>query len=343
MIYNLLEDFFDSLAEGALLAIMPISRVTMCLEPINYQFGITFYPAGSVDLSTLGYIPNRERGDGVTLWEHQLAASRVTLDDFEENTLVVFPCSLNWSEFRKLNLKGYMRLIRKLSSWVDNALDVVRYYECELDNFHSLPDKAGTTNLNPMMSAAMLFNPECHEARIIAGDAFASRLTRGLGLPLVRIEEDRYPQDGEVGKIARHAMSLLSSAMENPNYTTKFTQCISLLEFLANPGEYTKFGDVKKIVSRYIAKDEKAYQKLLERFYDLTGRKDEETGQYVGMRTRIVHLGEKIEDIVPEDSKLHELFVELQFYIKKVIDHMIVYSYLTWDEYLVQRDALRNY
>jgi hypothetical protein len=114
---------------------------------------------------------------------------------------------------------------------------------------------------------------------------------------------------------------------------------MSLIEFLAFPDEYKKFSDVSKIISRYVAKNAKEYQDLLERFNDLTGRKDPETNEIIGLRTRIVHLGDKIETILPDDA-LKMLFLELQIYIKAVIDHMIQYSDLSWDEYLDLRNQL---
>ncbi|PKO16815.1 MAG: hypothetical protein CVU39_06250 [Chloroflexi bacterium HGW-Chloroflexi-10] len=334
---DILEEFAEYISKGYLIAIMPITRVIVDVEYVAFPHGVTFYPPSYVQLDNLGYIPNKS--DSTSLAEVVSAASGVTLESFDEHPLVVFPCMFRWEEFRTDNFRNHMKFLRTMSQYVDDTLDVVRYYQCEINNFHPLPGQAGTLNSNIMMSAALLFNPKIHESRIIAGDAFANRITRGLGLPLESVDKNLFPKSGEVGKIVKHALSLYSSLMESSNLTVKFTQCMSLIEFLAFPDEYKKFSDVSKIISRYVAKNAKEYQDLLERFNDLTGRKDPETNEIIGLRTRIVHLGDKIETILPDDA-LNMLFLDLQIYIKAVIDHMIQYSDLSWDEYLDLRNQL---
>ena len=123
----------------------------------------------------------------------------------------------------------------------------------------------------------------------------------------------------------------------------RFIQALSLLEFLAHPDEYKKFEEVKKVIARHIAKDTREYQKLLERFFELTGKKDSATNKVIGYRTRVIHMGENIESIVPDKNDRKLLFVELQTYIKAVIDHMISHSHLAWQEYLIVRDGLRPF
>ncbi len=337
---NVLDEFAGYINRDYLIAIMPITRVIIDFESVSFPHGVTFYPPGYVQLDNLGHILNRAGMSGVPLAEAMAASSRVTLENFDGHPLVVFPCMFRWDEFRADNFRNHLKFIRIMSEYIDETLDVVRYYQCEINNFHALPGKAGTLNSNIMMSAALLYNPKIHESRIIAGDAFANRITRGLGLPLSPVKPTLFPKSGEVGKIVKHALSLYSNLMESTNLTVKFTQCMSLMEFLAFPDEYKKFSEVSKIIARYVAKNAKEYQDLLERFYDLTGRTDPETKEIIGLRTRIVHLGDKIETILPDDNILNMLFQELEIYIKAVIDHMIKYSDLSWDEYLDLRNQL---
>lgn len=341
---NILDEFAGYIKRDYLVAIMPITRVIVDSEFVSFPHGVNFYPPGYVQLDNLGHIPNRDgiRSNipGVPLAEAQIASSGVTLETFDDHPLIVFPCTFRWDEFRASNFRKHMKFIKTLSEYIDETLDVVRYYQCEINNFHPLPGKAGTIDSNIMMAAALLYNPKIHESRIIAGDAFATRITRGLGLPLSRVEPDEFPKSGEVGKIVKHALSLYSNIMESSNLTVKFTQCMSLLEFLAFPDEYKKFADVSKIIARYIAKNREEYQELLERFFDLTGRTDPDSKEIIGLRTRIVHLGDKIESLLPDDNVLNMLFKELEIYIKAVIDHMVKYSDLSWDEYLDLRNRL---
>ena len=112
------------------------------------------------------------------------------------------------------------------------------------------------------------------------------------------------------------------------------------MEFLAYPEDYKTFKEVKKVVARYVARSRTEYQKILDRFLELTGKKDPTSSKIIGYRTRIVHIGEKIEDIVETDDDLKLLFLELHSYVKAMLDHMISYSHLDLSEYRKERDRL---
>lgn len=107
---------------------------------------------------------------------------------------------------------------------------------------------------------------------------------------------------------------------------------LSLLEYLAYPNEYKSFKDVKKVIAKYVAKDEEHRKYLYKRFQELTGKKDEITDKEVGLRTLIVHIGGNIENLLEyEDRK--KLFIELDTYIRKIIDFMIFNSEMNYDDY----------
>jgi hypothetical protein len=339
---NLLEDYKPYLSKGFHLVVMPISRVEVEWFPRIYPAGITFYPTQFVYLDKLGIIPN----DPHTKSPAELAsfASRIDQEILDKHPLIVFPGTFRWHEFRRDNYRGHLEFIRTLSDYVDRiCLNYIRYLQCPLDNVHSLPGRAGTVNSNPMMSGALLYNHNLGEGRIIGGDAFTHAITRGLGLPIESVDHALFPKNGEVGFIVNHALALYTTLLETGSPTLRFVQALSLLEFLAYPDEYKKFQDVKKVIAQYVAQDRREYEKLLHRFYELTGKKDEITKRFIGYRTRIVHLGERLEEIIPNEEQRRELFSELQGYIKVVIDHMIKHSELTWAQYLSIRENLRPY
>ena len=185
-----------------------------------------------------------------------------------------------------------------------------------------------------MMSAALLFNAFRNEGSIIAGDAFASVFTKGLGLPVDEHElpYNNFPdQDGEVGNIALYALDLYSTILQAEYPTTQFTQLMALLEFLADPTDYTKSDEVGRIIGRYVAKNAVEYEKFKARYYELSGKRDT-AGKYTGYRTRIVHMGQKLESILPFGPR-NELLRELDGYVRAVIDHMIERSSWTFDSY----------
>ena len=108
----------------------------------------------------------------------------------------------------------------------------------------------------------------------------------------------------------------------------KFIQALTLLEFLADPRDYRKFEDVKKIVARYVATTREEYARILERFLELTGKKDPTTQLFIGYHTRIIHIGERLDTIIPNPDNRRNVFEELDGHIRPIIDHMIAHSQL---------------
>ena len=46
---------------------------------------------------------------------------------------------------------------------------------------------------------------------------------------------------------------------------------------------------------RYVARTREEHMRILERFYELTGKKDPSTQQIIGYRTRIIHIGDRLD------------------------------------------------
>lgn len=328
---DLLEGYYHFFEAGMHLAIMPVARVHMDYLPIVYAGAIVFYPAGSVDLAALNVIPFDK--NTTSLAELQSSASQVDVDMLERHTLVVLPCSFNWNIVIRGSHTDHLEFIRTLSERIDyTCFNFIRYALCRLEPIDCLPGRAGQNNDNPMMAGVLLYNHELREGRIIGGAAFTHCITTGLGLPLTSISLSRFPTNGEVGRLVQHALSLYTSVLEANDATYRFIQALSLLEFFAYPGEYRQFKDVKRIVARYVTQDPNIYATLLERFNELTGKKDA-AGTTIGYRTRIVHNGERLEQILPQRTDRRALFLELDKYIRCVLDHMIAHSELAYDDY----------
>ncbi len=339
---DLIEDYAAYLKAGSHLAVMPIARVEVGWTPLTYPGGVTFYPTGLADLRNLNVVPISQKTP--SLADICSAASGIDTTILSHHPLVVFPYNSDWEQLFSSSHNSHLEFIRSLSEYVDQAcLNFIRYRQCPIEPIDSLPGRAGQVNSNHMMAGALLYNPTLGESRIIGGSAFTHFVTRGLGLPLEPIDHSLFPKNGEVGCIINHALYLYSALLEASNLTSRFIQALSLLEFLAYPDEYRKFEDVKKVIARYVAKDQSDYKKLLERFFELTGKKEQNTDRVIGYRTRMVHMGERIEEIVPDAQARRELFLELDGYIKAVMAHMIAHSEKSLDEYLLVREALRPY
>lgn len=338
---DVLRGFQWFLERGANLALMPIARVYVD-RPVVFPSGITFYPPGVADIEALNLIPNRD--DTTSLAERCSAASGITAGLLNEHPLVVFPYQFDWNAFRSSGHESHLDLIRCMSEEIDRrCLNLARYRLCRLERADDVPAHAGQLASSPMMAGAMLYGSAIREARIVGGAVFTHYLTRGLGLPLEQIEWDQFPKEGEVGQIVNHALALYAAVLESGDPTARFMQCLGLLEFLAYPDEYRKFEEVKKVIARYVARDRTEYQRILNRFFELTGRKDPDTGRIIGYRTRVVHMGERLERLIPNPKSRNELFSELDGYIRPVIDHMILHSEKRFEEYLDERGSLRPF
>lgn len=262
------------------------------------------------------------------------AYAGATLDNLKQHALLVFPAALDPQLIAKADHEVHLDLIRRLSEEVDKVcLNFLRYYSCKLEKHHAIPARAGQTKSDPAMSICLVYDPAKKASRIYGGAAFPFAFTGGIGVWLRQPEWQRFPGDGEVGKIVYHALTLYATMLEASSDTIRFVQALSLLEFLAFPTDYKKMEEVKKVIARYVSSDQTAYDRVLERFKELTGKKDPTTGVEIGLRTRVVHIGDRIESLIPSPDSRRELFAELDGYIRPVIDHMIQNSELGFDEY----------
>lgn len=333
---ELLPTFQWFLENGSNLAVMPIGRVHV-ERIVVFPGPIIFYPPGWLDLDELNIVPNQTNTTSSA--ELASAASGITRAVLNQHSLVVFPCKFDWQAFRKSNHESHLEFIRWMSEEIDRCcLNFVRYQSCRLEPIDDLPARAGQVDTNHMMAGTLLYSGVDQEARIIGGAAFTHYLTRGLGLPIDQLEWDSFPRNGEVGKIANQALLLYTSLLESSHPTARFIQALSLLEFLADPDQFINFKDVKKIIARYCTSTRDEYQRILDRLLDLTGKR--ENNRHIGFRTRVVHIGDRIETIIPNPNARKQLFLELDGYIRPVLDHMIMHSDKSWEEYLEIRKTL---
>ncbi|MGB7492923.1 MAG: hypothetical protein WBR26_05610 [Candidatus Acidiferrum sp.] len=340
---NLLREFAAKLSPDAHLVVMPVHRL-MFSEPIEFQSGSIIYPSGLAKLVALKLGMNKEVSTSLSFY--QSAATFVDKETFSQAPTVAFTYKFDWDGLWHGSHKSHMEFIRIFSQIADvKCLNWIRYKFCAIDIPDVLPSRAGQTRKDPTMSAALLYNAFRREGGIIAGDAFNSVLTRGLGLPLNEddIAYNDFPDlEGEVGNIALHALDLYSAILQAEYPTAQFTQLMALLEFLADPTDYTKSHEVGKIIGRYVATNEVEYEQFKGRYHELSGKKDDATGEYVGYRTRIVHMGARLESILAAGPR-SQLLKELDGYVRTVIDHMIERSSWSYDSYLAHRESMKPF
>lgn len=322
------------------LVLLPLARAVLD-EPIRLPIRLNLYPASCIELQALNIVANSDKSS--SLAEVSSAVSRVDAEVIAQHATVAFAFRFDWEAMStRWSHASHMEFIRALSAYVDDqCLDAMRYQQCRIEPVDNLSGRAGQLDSNHMMAGAFVYNAARQEGRVLGGAAFTHIVTKGIGLPVEALPEIALPSSGETGMIVKQALSLYSTLLESNSPTAKFIQAIALLEFLADPFEYRKFEEVKKIVGRYVAQTPAQYQLLLERLFELTGKKDTKSGQVLGYRTRIVHFGERLDQILPSPLERRKLFEELDSYIRAMIDHMMSRSSLAYEAYLKTREEIR--
>jgi len=341
---NLDDEFSEELKSGMKLVVLPISRFD-----IQEEFTIgkyRFFPSDEVDISSLKPIHSDVIKQGLSLREVATTATGVTIDTFQTNTLIAFIADVDWGEFLFADHEYDLKLIARVSRDVERVMDIIKFHCCRADLIDSLPGRVGTWRDSGGFSTALIYNPEEHESYIIAGAVETHCVIKGVGLDEVCDFDANHRKfiesKSEVSSIARLALSMNTEFLESSNPTAKFVKAITILEYLAYPDKYEVFPEVKKQISLHKAKSIQEYETLKERFYELTGKKDSVTKEYIGYRTRIVHMGHYLEEILDnKEIKIKKLMLELQGYIAVVINHMIENHEMTWQEFLNFRKQRR--
>lgn len=336
------EDYID---KDCHIIVIPISRVHID-KTIFFPSGVLFFPKGILDLERYQLEDTSifddykdDRYTGEKLVKLQSFLSGITIKDYKEETLIALPMKFKWESIYKCTHNTHMNFIRKLSEIVDEAgFKYLKYKNCNLDfNLESrLPSYVGQVSTNIGMSSCLLINIKTNEQKLIGGNAYSHQFTSGVGLKINQPEWGDFPKNGEVGKFASHALSLYMQMIQSQSNNSRYVQALSLLEYLAYPKEYKPFKDVKKVIAKYVAKDNTHKVYLYERFHELTGKKDSETNEHIGLRTLIVHIGANIETLL-ESKDIEKVFVELDGYIKEIIDFMIKYSDMDYDDYFTNK------
>lgn len=343
LVYQLLSN-----SQGGILVFMPISRlVTECPRIIG---DLRVFPRTFIELREFRPVPNRSLSEindvGAGALPHREVATALTGFDvrvLNTATLVAFTVDLDWRAFLNASHYDDVELIRRLSRTAERVFDVVRFQLCRFDLPETLPGVIGSwENSGPYMGA-MLYTPANHESYLIAGEAIESNIVgKGIGLEL---EDISVPipsaAEGDVAANAIHALSLYSDAMLAGTDTLKFGRIMTLIEFLASPGEFRTWKKLKSDILCHCACSKHEYHELARRFRELTSLKDED-GVERGLRTLIVHHGKFLEELVPSSGERRALFHELQVYCCHVIQDMLKNPTLSWSEFESLRSTLKS-
>jgi hypothetical protein len=133
--------FFQELSAGKRLVLMPVSRFTI-EKPFRIdQFA--FYPAGSVEFGVLRTVPGHtldlsEAGtiqslNGQPLREVQSSLTGASIEFLSRHVIVAFPYDLGWEQFLNADHIYDITLLRHLSEYADQAMDIIKLHFCTFE------------------------------------------------------------------------------------------------------------------------------------------------------------------------------------------------------------------
>lgn len=333
MQYNPQEDYIDELQKGNQIAIMPVSRL-VATEKVNVG-NFTLYPAKSIEFDQLRTIPTYDAMDeleedglvNLSGQEKRWASSNITgisIEKLDQNTCICFPFSVDWfDDFLSGDHQTDIEILTRLSAKGERLMDAMRFAYSRLDIPGTWPGPVGSWDQSEGFTGGLLYDLNNHESYLIAGEAVHSMSpVRGVGLQVSSAPFQKLPSstDGEVGGVFQHALRLLSDVFYSQNDTSRFIKSMALFEFLASPGEYQKMQDVKTEIASHIANTKSEYHDICHRFRELSSIID--NGKQKGYRTRIIHHGDLLEEIIPSAEDRLQLFGEIQRYLTEILTDM---------------------
>lgn len=243
-----------------------------------------------------------------------------------------------------------MEFLKLLSDKVFHALNVIRFIHCDLFITDKLPYIPGYWEHSDNFMGACICCPG-QIPEIIAGQQMGGMVSSGLGIglestdtigmeghPFVTSIAPDEPSRGEVGVMIEHALKLYNRAMYVNSETLKFINIMALFEYLGTGNKYTNFKQVRPKLQSHIAQNKEQYEKLSAIFQKLTSLKIE--GINIGYRTRIIHEGALIEEILTSRTNREDLFHNLTEYVQCIIHGMYPHANKSLDELQDHRQSI---
>ncbi|MDF2812149.1 MAG: hypothetical protein K0S56_3180 [Microvirga sp.] len=338
----LLQEVINQCRSGERLCLLPISRV-LVEDAVWLSDRIAIFPPEAIAPQALHVVewPARRlagimhlMGDGAlalagdALHWGKSAATNLDLPDFFGSALLAFPTKIDWPAFLTPDShEAHLEMLRAAMEGCERIMDLVRFEQCNLWTQQKLPGRVGLLEDTPYC-AGLFYSRDDHESYIIAGEIVTHQLLVGVGTDMSGVFVAPIPI-GELGALATHALRLYSEALEAQSETSRFVQLMSLIEFLANPNEFTKMQDAKKAIGRQIANDRADYEAIQHDFFYLATERGPVTQPKTGLRHNIVHLGKRLEDLTTAHER-HAIFRRLTRYVGAPISQMIEHGDKDW-------------
>jgi hypothetical protein len=309
------------------IAVLPLSR---CLieQEISICDSLTLFPPGEWEgLSLIGELP-----PPVSAATLATNLSGISPEIIETSALVVYRDGSALPNLLGVSHKNDLFLLEKLAAQCESLLDITRFDKCQLDLPDTLFGRVGTWDNSNGASGAVFFDLNGNETHFVGGRYLVSTVTAGIGLDFYGYRPTYQHRKDEIGNVVKQALTIFRHALEANDWTSKYLHCIRLFEVLADPFQLANSNKWEKVRSKlcaHLAKDRESYFSLTNKF-KLLGNVGE--GGVRGLRERIVHHGELIENIFDSSDELRTLFKEIQGHIHKVLVDLMRFDGGSWQK-----------
>ncbi|MGB1205782.1 MAG: hypothetical protein ACPG5B_09060 [Chitinophagales bacterium] len=315
------------------IVILPLSRFELSENIHTSKFSI--FAVGELDIdkieiSTINEILYKD-SVSKSIRDQINEVTGIEKSIFKERPLIVMKNKITIEKYINLKHSDDNELIKEYSNQAEEIFDIIRFENCNYLVPELLPARAGL--YNDRYSTALVYFPKYKKGFFQAREVELKVFAKGIGLRLDNIDTIKYHRLivgdlNETGRIAKHALRLNSLIQESDNETMKFVQIMTLLEFIGDPYGFQKFQKIKGRLISVLAKNKTEYHQISQRFKQLTGGNNKD-----GIRTLIVHVGKRIEELFPDLIVRKELFKELEKYVHLNIRYMINNYELEWERF----------
>jgi len=330
------------------LVILPIERL-LIYEPIYTEDFSIFppgdFPVNGLNIKKLSGSDFSDKSRNSNLRDEITSITEVSIDVFDSFPLIVFYTEKpDYVTFRSLLQTEDEYLIKEFSSLTESLMDIIRFFKGDYHRVEYLPSRPGIWDSRYSTALIYFLTESC--AHIISREVEYRNFIKGVGMEITSADDITtnplvFGNVGETGKIVKHALRLNSLIMETDDPTLKFTQIMTLFEYLAFPFDYEKATLVKGKIGLHLASTREKYHQFTRRFEELGAGLKDEAGKRNGLRTSIMHLGMRMEDLMPSLKDRKNLFMELHGYTYQVIKDMLIRSDMDWANFKDYREELK--
>lgn len=311
----------------AVIAALPLSR---CLleDEIEISDALTLYPPGVWEgLPLIGDLPSPG-----SIAAMATSFSGISPEVIESSAIAIYRDVALHSTAVGTSHKSDLFLLERTVAQCESLMDVARFDMCRLDFPDTLFGRIGTWDGSNGASGAVFFASDGTKTDYVGGRYLVSTITAGIGLDFNGYQPSYQHRKDEIGNVVKQALAIFRSALEANDWTSKYVHCIRLFEVLADPFQLAnsnKWEKVRGKLCSHLANDKQTYLTLADHFKSLGNVGN---GGSRGLRERVIHHGELLEDVFNSSEELKNLFKEIQAYVRKVLLDLMTFEGESWQQ-----------